>query len=39
MVDLMRGVSLSEELEQMDVIGEDVGEDESMDDDELPEWA
>ena len=39
MVDLMEGMSLSEEPEQMDDIGEDVGEDESMDDDELPEWA
>jgi hypothetical protein len=39
MVDLMGGMSLSEEPEQMDDIGEDVREDESMDDDELPEWA
>jgi len=39
MVNLMGGMSLSEEPEQMDDIGEDVGEDESMDDDELPEWA
>ena len=39
MVDLMGGMSLPEEPEQMYDIGEDVGEDESMDDDELPEWA